>query len=62
MTAIDPIIGLPLNEAIERLELNNTRYRILYEGRENILTADYDRNRVEVYVGTDGLITKISRG
>lgn len=58
----NPLVGLPLNEAAERLELNKTKYRILYEDRENVITADFDPNRVEVYVGKDGLVTRIDHG
>jgi hypothetical protein len=58
----DKLIGLPLNEATEQLKQTNTRYRVIYEDRENILTADFDPNRVEVYVGKDGVVTKTSHG
>jgi hypothetical protein len=58
----DPLVGLSLNEATEQLKQTNTKFRILYEDRENILTADFDPNRVEVYIASDGTVSRTSRG
>lgn len=60
MNKSDELIGLLLTEATEKLKQTNTRYRIFQEGRENIITADFDPNRIEIYVNDAGVVTKTS--
>ena len=56
------LIGLTLNEAVDNLKTTNTRYRTIYEGRENVITADYDLNRINLHVNDSGNVIEVTLG
>jgi hypothetical protein len=55
----EELIGLTVEEAKEKLKSEPTKsLRVLSYGKENIITADFKPNRIDVYVNEDGIIVE----
>ncbi len=53
---MDNLKGLKLDEAIKELKKTHLNYRVLYEGKETLLTADHLYNRVTIHVDKNDIV------
>lgn len=55
----EELIGLTVEQAQDKLKSYPSKsMRILRYGVENIITADFNPNRIDVYINEDGIIVE----
>ena len=55
-------IGKTLNEAVQSAQAVNDKIRILQEGKENIITADWHPNRYNLYIDENNVVVRVEMG